>query len=527
MKYIGYILALSLCFVSPVLAAPLPLPEKGVDIHQTSVSGVSSGGAMAVQMHVAHSSIMRGVGVIAGVAYGCADPSLPFALRVDRLLNCMDGVPLFGGSAGADFSIKKTQEAAAAIDDPSNLKLQKVWLFSGYNDGSVRRAAMDAVAKYYEHYVDRGNVFYQTDNHAPHGLITDGRGIDCLDFRAPYINDCKYDAAGHLLQHIYGRLNPPGTAPTSSLKTFDQTEFVDPALLGKIGLSDTGYVYIPAACTPTTRCRVHVVFHGCKQYAGEVGDAVPTKGGYNEWAETNNIIVLYPQTEAIQADLGWPLVRIEVNSGGCWDWWGLDSSLPGNGEFARKGGYQISAIRKMLDRLAGSPGSNGGSSDSFGTPRFVSVADKTSTSLVLIWQPNSAATGFNIYRSRSLTGKYKKINKSIVSGASFADRGRARNTTYYYTVSAIDGSNNESARSDAAHEKTAAKPPACDPYSSNNPIHVFRLRALPDAFGHAWAIDSNKPFSIGDDLGLNNMDTYQHLTKDTMLLPSYHLRYCP
>ena len=28
---------------------------------------------MAVQMHVAHSSIMRGVGVIAGVAYDCAD----------------------------------------------------------------------------------------------------------------------------------------------------------------------------------------------------------------------------------------------------------------------------------------------------------------------------------------------------------------------------------------------------------------------------------------------------------------------
>jgi poly(3-hydroxybutyrate) depolymerase len=535
MKYVGYIFALNLCWISPVLAAPPPLPAYGVDIHQTSVSGVSSGGAMAVQMHVAHSSIMRGVGVIAGVAYGCTGPEFSFSVRVAQLLNCMEGVPPFGGSAGADAAIQRTNDAAAipnhkAIDALAKLKDQKVWLFSGYNDGSVRRAAMDAVAKYYEHYVDRGNVFYQTDNHAPHGLITDGRGIDCLDFRAPYINDCKYDAAGHLLQHIYGRLNPPGTASTSSLKTFDQTEFVDPALVGKVGLSDTGYVYIPAACTPTTRCRVHVVFHGCKQYAGnpEVLDAVPKKGGYNEWAETNNIIVLYPQTEAIQVDVGWPLVRIEVNSGGCWDWWGLDSSLPGNGEFARKDGYQISAIRKMLDWLAASPGSGGGSSDSFGTPQFVSVADKTSTSLALIWQPNSAATGgFNIYRSRSLTGKYKKINKSKVSGASFADRGRARNTTYYYKVSAIDGSNNESARSDAAHEKTAGKPPACDPYSSNNPIHILRVRALPDVLGHARAIDSTKLAGIGDDLGPDNMDTYQHLTKDTGPLPSYHLRYCP
>ena len=74
----------------------------------------------------------------------------------------MDGSGSFGGSAGADFSIKRTQDAAAvpnhqAIDDPDYLKPQKVWLFSGYNDGTVRRAAMDAVAKYYENYVNVGN----------------------------------------------------------------------------------------------------------------------------------------------------------------------------------------------------------------------------------------------------------------------------------------------------------------------------------------------------------------------------------
>ena len=96
---------------------------------------------------------------------------------------------------------------------------------------------------------------------------------------------------------------------------------------------------------------------------------VPNKGGYNEWAETNNIIVLYPQTEAILVNLGLALVLIEVNSGGCWDWWGLDSSLSGNGDFARKGGYQISAIRKMLGRLAGAPVSGGGSSASFEYPK--------------------------------------------------------------------------------------------------------------------------------------------------------------
>lgn len=66
MKRLACIFALSLCFVSSVFAASLP--SYGIDISQTSVSGVSSAGAMAVQMHVAHSSIMRGVGIIAGVA---------------------------------------------------------------------------------------------------------------------------------------------------------------------------------------------------------------------------------------------------------------------------------------------------------------------------------------------------------------------------------------------------------------------------------------------------------------------------
>lgn len=71
-----------------LLGSAPPLGSYGIDIQQTSVSGVSSGAAMAVQMHVAHSSIMRGVGVIAGVAYDCADSSLPSAMQ--RMLRGYD-----------------------------------------------------------------------------------------------------------------------------------------------------------------------------------------------------------------------------------------------------------------------------------------------------------------------------------------------------------------------------------------------------------------------------------------------------
>src|SRR5215469_2829678 len=51
-----------------------------------SISGVSSGAAMAVQYAVAHSKSVVGVGAIAAPAWGCADGCLSKALN-----NCMCG----------------------------------------------------------------------------------------------------------------------------------------------------------------------------------------------------------------------------------------------------------------------------------------------------------------------------------------------------------------------------------------------------------------------------------------------------
>lgn len=462
---------------------------------------------MAVQIHVAHSSIMRGVGVVAGVAYDCSDSSLP--LVGARLLRGYD--LCLPGSVDANFSITRTTAAAAvpgAIDDPATyLPRQKVWLFSGYNDGSVRRGAMNAVNDYYEHYVNPGNVFYKNNNRAPHALVTDSYGGACLDANHDYVNNCNYDMAGRLLEHIYGRLNPRSSSLSGSIAAFDQREFAggNPK---SIGLADTGYVYVPMACL-TQACRVHVLFHGCLQYAGRVGDAVYRHGGYNEWADTNNLVVLYPQTD----------VDPIFNPNGCWDWWGLKDSLSLNRDFARKTGYQISAIKAMLDRLAEKFVPGGGPPDTFGTPQDFRVSDSTSTSVELIWKPNSAATGFNVYRSPNSAGPYTKINGNPVSGASFADRELAPNTAYHYEISAIGQSSQESAPTSPISGATAPPPPACDPYFSDNPRHVTKLRALPYLFIYARALGSN------DTMGLNNADTFSHLLKEG---PAFYRKgYCP
>jgi hypothetical protein len=393
-------------------------------------------------------------------------------------------------------------------------------LFSGYNDGEVHRAAMDSVAEYYGYYIPAGNIFYKTNNKAPHALVTDNYGGPCLALNPGFINNCQYDAAGHLLEHIYGHLNPRSTAQTGALLSFDQSEFTGAKTPGEVSLADMGYVYVPTACQPSTKastkasiCRVHVVLHGCLQYAGLVGDAVTRHAGYNEWADTNQIIVLYPQTTKMDV----------LNPKGCWDWWGLSDQLPLNADFARKTGYQIKAFRAMLDRLAQnfSPPS---ASDTFETPQDFAVPDSTEKSIALVWKPNSAAAGFNIYRSSSSNGPFTKVNSTPVQGASFADQSLSESTTYYYQVKAVNQLGNESLPSSTMTQATTARPAACDPYFSSNTLHVSLGRAyyvlldIPGFHRGFYALGTN------DQLGEDG-DTLNQLTKEGPF--RYRKGYCP
>src|SRR5207237_4294674 len=73
-----------LALLIAVAHAAEPLPALHAARDGVTASGVSSGGFMAVQLHVAHSATVAGVGVIAGGPYYCAQGSLFTALS-----NCM------------------------------------------------------------------------------------------------------------------------------------------------------------------------------------------------------------------------------------------------------------------------------------------------------------------------------------------------------------------------------------------------------------------------------------------------------
>ena len=66
----------ALAFLSILLACSRggdALPELGIDVAETSVSGLSAGAYMAGQLQVAHSKQIVGAGIVAGGPYGCAE----------------------------------------------------------------------------------------------------------------------------------------------------------------------------------------------------------------------------------------------------------------------------------------------------------------------------------------------------------------------------------------------------------------------------------------------------------------------
>jgi poly(3-hydroxybutyrate) depolymerase len=60
--------------------------------------------------------------------------------------------------------------------------------------------------------------------------------------------------------------------------------------------------------------------------------------GLNDWAESNNLVILYPQATS----------NFLKNPEGCWDWWGYTGS-----DFAFKSGLQMSMVYAMYQKPPG------------------------------------------------------------------------------------------------------------------------------------------------------------------------------
>jgi hypothetical protein len=96
------------------------------------------------------------------------------------------------------------------------------------------------------------------------------------------------------------------------------------------------YRELDGALALTDSASDFLVLHGCLQYQGAVQQQLVQKSGINEWADTNSIIVLYPQATT----------KASSNPEGCWDWWGYLSS-----DYTLKTAPQMEAIMAMVAQI--------------------------------------------------------------------------------------------------------------------------------------------------------------------------------
>ena len=293
-------LLFTLVLLASLSAVASPPFNLNVDPDQITVSGISAGGQMAHQLHIAYPDVFSGVGIIAGGPFGCAHGSLATAMS-----RCMGKVDAEVAVAELVEEIRaaatdgKVGEIKALVDDP-------VWVFHGMLDTTVAVELSAATAALYDDFMPVENIRYVSDVEAAHTFPTRSHGNACASSAPPFIGNCEFDAAGELLQHLYENLKTPSEE--------DRTELIEVTLPGAIaaGLAEKAYIYTPSICTYAGQsCKAHLVLHGCAQSAVQIGTTFIEQSGYLPWAEANNIVLAFPQVAPAAA-----------NPYACWDWWG-------------------------------------------------------------------------------------------------------------------------------------------------------------------------------------------------------------
>ena len=227
--------------------------------------------------------------------------------------------------------------AAGKIDPVANLADDRVYIFTGNRDEVVGSIVVHSTRQFYEALGVKSNQIKFIDTvPAGHSIITDNAEDSPLGAnQPPYINNGGFMQSHDILRHIYGDLKAPAGHLSGELIRFDQFDFLG-ADAAYASMGRYGYVYVPEAVKRGATARgVHIVLHGCKQGYSYVnymtglaaitsqppyGNRYMTTTGYNQIADSNNIIVLYPQVTGDDDNKA-------QNPDGCWDWWGYTSAI--------------------------------------------------------------------------------------------------------------------------------------------------------------------------------------------------------
>jgi len=314
---------------------------------------------MAIDHLFAFSSSVDGAGIAAGNPYGCGLLLKPWTRCYYGNINVSNAV---------EYALRREKEGD--IDPLKNLWETPVHLFSGTGDWVVYEEVMQEAKRQLEHFVAPSLLSANFNTTATHVWSIDDwagarRGRECKCGACPWtdvwdkeccdVNNCGYDLSGDMLQrfmgggwgaakelaveaHEYSKKKKKETTNGSStvfrrhrglhprVSTLsspplyfrvDQWQSLNTSNLPPWALRHRGrwthmlrygYAYVPRQCRKTpSSCLLYVHYHGCMgrrdrlRWIGSVQ--------LNEYAESNGIVVYYPQASGDQ--------RTGV---GCWNW---------------------------------------------------------------------------------------------------------------------------------------------------------------------------------------------------------------
>jgi hypothetical protein len=161
----------------------------------------------------------------------------------------------------------------------------------------------------------------------------------------------------------------------------------------------------------------------------------------NRWADTNKIIVLYPQTVPSRL----PPV---YNPRGCRDWWGYDDP-----NYAKQSGRQMKAVKAMVDRLA-----SGYVAVPPSSPAHLTASTRDDHAIALRWTASKGPrlAAYNVYYATSPGGPFSRAGSTADTQATVT--GLQSVTTSYFAVSAESRRHAESASSNVAMATTSGLP---------------------------------------------------------------------
>ncbi|MDV7337992.1 PHB depolymerase family esterase [Terasakiella sp. A23] len=375
-------------------------PAPKIDSSKVTVSGVSSGAFMAQQLHVAYSDVFSGMGSVAGGPFFCAQNMKPEDIATIKQ-QCMMGI---GADLTATTYIDKANSLAAEgkIAPLTNLKDDKVFIFNSQSDQVINPLLGNASRIFYDQYMSATDIqaWANIPSYGPfypvaHGMPTTKSMFDkfenigdvatpCspsnsqqyswfpnqfLRGNDPWIYHCNYgflpgyDLGKDILSHLYGSMSSSKTFKDANLYSFKQKDYVADLSTDKDlndhGIGTTGYAYVPEACKSGTKdCKLHVALHGCQQFPewkfkGKIGSSYAGqeitfgdtfyKNVYNDLAESNDIVMLYPQAHNIGTQ------EADINPYGCWAFWAMADDETHT--YYTREGREMKMIANMVDAL--------------------------------------------------------------------------------------------------------------------------------------------------------------------------------